>query len=95
VSTSVYFDRRPIIVAAGATVWVVYAVTPTEGKPDPAPAITGFPPGWRPTENPGQCLADSASVGQYFLTYVPRSQFRHYEAITESDALIPSPDLLR
>jgi hypothetical protein len=73
----------------------VYAVRPTEGKPDPVPVVAGFPAGWRPTENPGQCLAEPASAARYFLTSVPRSQFRHYERITKADALALYPDLLR
>jgi hypothetical protein len=73
----------------------VYAVLPTQGKPDPVPVVGGFPPGWRPTENPGQCLADSSTSEHYDLTTVPRNQFRHHERISEVQALDLYPDLLR
>jgi hypothetical protein len=90
-----YFYRRSLELRSGARSYIVYAVFPTEGKPDPVPVVGGFPAGWRPTENPGQCLADDRATVGYFITTVPRSQFRHYERITERDALELYPDLVR
>jgi hypothetical protein len=90
-----YFYRRSLTLRSGEAAFIVYAVLPTIGKPDPVPVGAGFPAGWRPTENPGQCLADPRSPSRYFLTSVPRSQFRHNEPISEDEALTLFPDLLR
>ena len=37
----------------------------------------------------------TGSTERYFLTSVPRNQFRHYERITEAQALEIYPDFLR
>ncbi|HKH93449.1 MAG TPA: hypothetical protein VKA54_16720 [Gemmatimonadaceae bacterium] len=75
-----FFYRRSITDRGGNVVYVVYAVIPIPGeKPDPVPVIAGFPAGWVPTENPGQCLAKLGSEAAIFETFVPRSQFRHHE----------------
>jgi hypothetical protein len=91
----VYYYRRSSELRSGIRSFIVYAVAPADGKPDPVPVVGGFPAGWRPTENPGQCLADDRSTVGYFITTVPRNQFRHYERISERDALELYPDLLR
>ena len=49
-----YFYRRSLELRSGTRGFVVYAVLPTKGKPDPVPVIAGMPEGWPPTENPGQ-----------------------------------------
>jgi hypothetical protein len=87
-----YFYRRPITLRNGEVAVIVYAVLPTNAKPDPLPVVAGFPAGWRPTENPGQCLAEPGAPLRYFVTTVPRSQFPRYDQITESDALASYPD---
>lgn len=92
---ALYFYRRSLGGRDSAELSVVYAVLPADGKPNPVPVVAGFPVGWRATENPGQCLADPASLESCFLTAVPRSQFRHYQPITEADALGLYPDLIR
>lgn len=89
-----FFYRRALADRTDKAVTVVYAVFPTDGKPDPVPVLAGFPAGWRPTDSPGQCLADPLSTGGYFLTTVPRSQFRHDQRIDEAEALALYPDLL-
>ena len=72
-----FFYRRPITLRAGDPQHVVYAVLPVPGeKPDPVPVLAGFPAGWCPTENSGQCLADFSTEARIFETFVPRSQFR-------------------
>ena len=74
----------------------MYAVVPAAGeRHDPVPVVAGFPASWRPTENPGQCLAELGAPAEIFDTFVPRSQFRHYERISEADALALYPDLFR
>jgi len=40
-----YFYRRSLELRSGVRAFVVYAVLPTHGKPDPVPVIAGFPPG--------------------------------------------------
>jgi hypothetical protein len=90
-----HFYRRSLTLRSGETEFVVYAVLPTRGKPDPVPVLAGFPVGWRPTPNAGECLADATSRERYFLTSVPRSQFKHYVKISEPEALALYPDLLR
>jgi hypothetical protein len=80
-----YFYRRSITDRGGTMVFVVYAVVPIPGeKLDPVPVTAGFPAGWRPTENPGQCLAEIGSDAAIFETFVPRGQFRHYERISRT-----------
>ena len=75
--------------------FVVYVVGPVVGeRPDPVPVIAGFPPGWRPTELPGQCLAEERSGPAISETLVPRSQFRHYQRVTREEALKLYPALL-
>jgi hypothetical protein len=98
--TSSYLERCGSSIAAqsrrgvGVVEYVVYAVEPIPGeKPDPVPVVAGFPPGWCPTENPGQCLADFSTEARIFETFVPRSQFRHYERISQADALERYPGL--
>jgi hypothetical protein len=72
--------------------FIVYAVTPIEGeKPDPVPVVAGFPENWRPTENAGQCLFTLGAPACVVETFVPRSQFRHYERISEAEALALYP----
>ena len=56
--------------------------------------VAGFPAGWRPTENPGQCLGEIGSDAGIFETFVPRSQFRPYQWISEAEALALFPDVL-
>lgn len=93
--TSTYFYRRSLELRSGARSYIVYAVLPTNGKPDPVPVVAGFPPGWGPTDFPGQCLAEDRDTVGYFVTRVPRNQFRHYERITETQALALYPEILR
>jgi len=90
-----YFYRRSITVRSGESAFIVYAILPTSGRRDPVPIVAGFPAGWRPTENPGQCLAEPGSSSRYFVTTVPRSQFKHYTRLAEAEALAIYPDLLR
>jgi len=90
----VFFYRRALTPRDGSVSFVVYAVIPTEGKPDPVPVMAGFPAGWRPTDFPGQCVAVLGADAAYFLTSVPRSQFRHYTRQTEAEALALYPQLL-
>ena len=91
-----FYYRRSISDRSGVAEYVVYAVVPIPGeKPDPVPVIGGFPAGWRPTENPGQCLAEVGAPAAVLETFVPRSQFRHYQQISEAEALALYPDLLR
>jgi hypothetical protein len=58
------------------------------------PVVAGFPVGWRPTEQPGQCLAELGASAGVFDTFVPHNQFRQYERISEEDALAPLPQLV-
>jgi hypothetical protein len=82
-----YF-RRNIELREASAGCVVYAVRPVpkEQRTDPVRAWGAFPPGWRPTENPGQVLFDAATAQQYWFCAVPRSQFKHYTQITELEA---------
>jgi hypothetical protein len=91
----VFFYRRSIALRADVADYVVYAVVASEdgSKPDSLPAIAGFPAGWRPTENPGQCLADFSTEPSVYCTFVPRNQFRHYTRIERGEALGLYPDL--
>ena len=91
-----FFYRRSLGGRDAAGQHVVYVVVPIPGgKRDSEPVIGGFPAGWRPTENPGQCLAAPGDPPAVLETFVPRSQFRHYERISEAEALTFFPDLLR
>jgi hypothetical protein len=95
-AVATYFRRRSIELRAGAKLSVVYAVTPIAGeRPDPVPVVSGCPAGWRPTENPGQCLPQRDAPARYFQTAVPRSQFRHFQRLVAADALALYPNLLR
>lgn len=94
--TPANFYQRALELHDGTAPTVVYAVqTRADAKPDPVPMIAGFSAGWRPTENPGQCLAVQGAGAAVILTHVPRSQFRHYERISRAEALALYPDLLR
>jgi len=89
-----YFYRRSITDRGGNTVFVVYAVVPIPGeKPDPVPVVAAFPAWWRPSENPGQCLAEMGAEPAVFETFVPRDQFRYYERMSEAEALALYRDL--
>ena len=92
-----FFYRRSITDRSSTVpLCVVYGVEPTPGaKPDPVPVIGGFPSGWHPTELPGQCLADASTEARVFATEVPRRQFRHYDRISEAEALTLYPQLRR
>jgi hypothetical protein len=91
-----YFYRRSITDRGGNVVFVVYAVVPIPGeKPNPVPVIAAFPAGWRPTENPGQCLAAVGAEAAIFETFVPRSQFRHFQRISEAEAVTFYPGLVQ
>lgn len=94
--TDVYFYRRSIEIRAGTKVWVVYAVIPVDGqRPDPVPVVAGFPENWKPVnEVPGICLFQLDIPTQIYLTAVPRGQFRHFERISEAEALALYPELL-
>ena len=75
-------------------VFVVNAVTPIAAeKPEPVPVLAGFPAEWRPTENPGHCLAKLGSKARLLKTFVPRSQFRRYDHIGRAEALAMHPAL--
>jgi hypothetical protein len=92
----VYYYRRELTITAGVTQSIVYAVRPIPGeKPDPVPVIAGYPENWRPTENAGQCLFALGAPAQLYETFVPRSQFRHYQRIEEAEATRLFPELLR
>jgi len=90
-----YYYRRSLPLRSGEVAFIVYAILPANGKPDPVPVVGGFPVGWRPTENPGECLAEHGTPSRYFVCSVPRSQFKHYTRLTEAEALALYPDLLR
>ena len=71
----------------------MYAVVPIpDARPDPVHVIATSPAGWRPTENPGQCLAEPGAEAAIVETFVRRSQFRHYERISEDEARALYPD---
>ena len=57
------------------------------------PVVAGFPAGWRPTENPGRCLAQMGAGPAIFETFVPRSHFSHYTAISRAEAVALYPAL--
>jgi len=57
------------------------------------PVIAGLPAGWRPTDFPGQCLAEMGTEPAIFETFVPRSQFKRYSAISRAEALALYPAL--
>jgi hypothetical protein len=94
-STLTYFYRRSLTLRSGEVSVIVYAVAPTDDKPDPVPVVAAFPAGWRPTEQPAMCLAEPGAPSRYFVTTIPRSQFKHFTRLAESDALAIYPDLLR
>ena len=94
--THTFFYRRSIELRAGVADYIVYAVQPAEGaRPDPVPVIAAYPAGWVPTDLPGQCLFDRDAPARTYETCVPLSQFRHYERITQEDAIALHPALFR
>jgi hypothetical protein len=84
----ILYYRRALGDRVGSAPDVVYAVVSKPGeRQDPVPVLGAFPPGWRPTENPGQILFTRAAGVGYVPCEVPRSQFRHYQRIEEGEAV--------
>lgn len=87
-SDRVYFYRRSIELRAGAAQYVVYAVTPMAGeKPDPVPVVGGYPENWRPSGELGMNLHVQGAPAGIFETVIPRNRFKHFERISEAEAL--------
>lgn len=89
-----YYYRRSLSQRTGASSDVVYVVIASEGpRTDPVEVMGAFPPRWRPTELPGQVLADSRATVLYARCLVPRSQFRHYQRLSETEARALYPNV--
>lgn len=95
---ALYF-RRTITLGAGgvglAPEYVIYRVERAEGAhQDPVPALGAFPPHWRPLDSsPGVVNFDRAwRESAYLPCTVPRSQFKHFEQISEQAARVLFPD---
>lgn len=92
---AVYYYRRSIELRAGVKLWVVYAVTPIPGeKPDPVPVRGYFPESWRPEGELGMNLYKHGAPAGIFETVIPRNRFKHFEQISEAEALELYPELL-
>lgn len=94
-SDRVYFYRRSIALRAGEAQFIEYAMTPiARERADPVPVRAGFPTNWRPSRELGMCLFELWPPARVFETFVPRSQFRHYEGLKKAEALELYPQLL-
>jgi hypothetical protein len=90
----VYFKRR----LGGATTEygvVVYALFRDAPVPSPelAAGVGAFPPGFRPTDNPGEVLGDRTCTFQFWTCDVPRTQLVHYTRIRAAEAFELYPRL--
>lgn len=87
-----YYFRRALALRTGAGSSVVYRVLATDVRTDPVDVLGAFPPGWRPTDLPGQVLHEDRSTVLYARCQVPRSQFRHYAKLNaaEVESLYPA-----
>ena len=74
---------------------IVYAVQekPPAERTDPVRVVAGFPAGWRPTPNPGEALADRHAPATVWMCEEPRKGFRHYQEISEAEALALYPGI--
>jgi hypothetical protein len=92
--TERFYYRRSLGERGGAAGEVIYLVLPTNGeRPDAVPVLGAFPPGWRPTGNPGQVLFTREEGPAVVECLVPRSQFRHYARLSEAKAAERHPGI--
>jgi hypothetical protein len=78
-----FYFRRSLELHPGAAGAVVYVTVASDERMDPVDVLGAFPPGWRPTDLPGQVLHDDRSTVLCPRCQVPRSQFRHYTRLDE------------
>jgi len=90
----VLYFRRQLGDRNGAAGDVIYAVR-VGVRTDPVDVLGVFPPGWRPTDFPGQVLHEDRSTVLYARCQVPRSQFRHYTQLSSAEVENLYPALVR